>query len=279
VFAAVGDLGRQTLFPYSDVDLIFLAATGEAAEKFKDAIQRLSQGMNEIGLKCKATAGIVAEFNEFNPDHAEAILSLLDCRFLEGDRELFSNLRNRMIPEIMVRESHALVERLAELTRNSHRKFANTVFHLEPNVKDGPGGFQDYVTARWLAAMSAMENQDGWPGPETFYSPAMKPAMDSALAFFASVGCFLHFRYKRDHNLLTWDAQDDAAAQKIGAQNARYPECHRLDAHLFRPCPCRRPYFRTTARGDARGPDSLLQAAGKPGEQDIPIRIFPSWTD
>src|SRR5579863_7224668 len=48
----------------------------------------------------------------------------------------------------------------------------------------------------------------------------MKPAMDSALAFFASVGCFLHFRHKRDHNLLTWDAQDDAAARKVGTQNA-----------------------------------------------------------
>ena len=128
VFAAVGDFGRQTLFPYSDVDLIFLAATSEAAEKFKDAIQQLSQGMNEIGLKCNATAGIVSEFVQFDPDHAEAILSLLDCRFLAGDRELFSNLRDRLIPEIMVRESQALVERLAELTRNSHRKFANTVF-------------------------------------------------------------------------------------------------------------------------------------------------------
>ena len=99
------------------------------------------------------------------------MLALLDCRFLEGDRELFSNLRNRLIPEIMVRESQALVERLAELTRNTHRKFANTVFHLEPNVKDGPGGFQDYVTARWLAAISAMESQDGWPDPRHFFHP------------------------------------------------------------------------------------------------------------
>jgi [protein-PII] uridylyltransferase len=219
VFAAVGDFGRQTLFPYSDVDLIFLAESGETAEKFKDAIQRLSQGMNEIGLKCNVTSGIVSEFIAFNPDRAEAILSLLDCRFLEGDRELFSKLRNRMIPEIMVRESQALVERLAESTRNSHRKFANTVFHLEPNVKDGPGGFQDYVTARWLAAMSAMENQDGPPDSETFFSPGIKPSMESAFAFLASVRCFLHFRYKRDHNLLTWEAQDDAAARKIGTPN------------------------------------------------------------
>jgi [protein-PII] uridylyltransferase len=219
IFAAVGDYGRQTLFPYSDVDLIFLAGTGEAAEKFKDAIQRLSQGMNEIGLRCNTTAGIIPEFIQFDADRAETILSLLDCRFLDGDQDLFANLRNRLIPEIMVRESQSLVERLAELTRNSHRKFANTVFHLEPNVKDGPGGFQDYVTARWLAAMSAIEEQDGWPDPQKYFSLANQTAMDSALAFFASVRCFLHFRNKRDHNLLTWDAQDDAAARKIGTQN------------------------------------------------------------
>src|SRR6266851_2335130 len=219
VFGAVGDFGRQTLFPYSDVDIVFLAETGEVAEKFKDAIQRLSQGMNEIGLKCNTTSGIASEFIQFESDHADAILSLLDLRFLEGSQELFSTFRDRLIPEIMIRESQALVERLAELTRNSHRKFANTVFHLEPNVKDGPGGFQDYLTARWLAAMSTMETHGGCPDPQTYFSPAIQTPMDSALAFFASVRCFLHFRHRRDQNILNWDAQDDAAGQKVGTQN------------------------------------------------------------
>ncbi len=218
-FAAVGDFGRQTLFPYSDVDIVFLTATGEAAEKCKDAIQRLSQGLNEIGLKCNTTSRIVSEFIQFDSDRAETILSMLDCRFLDGDQELFLNLRNRLIPEIVVREPQALVERLAELTRNSHRKFANTVFHLEPNLKDGPGGFQDYLTARWLAAMSTMEKHGGWSDPQTYFSPAIQTAMDSALAFFASVRCFLHFRHRRDQNILNWDAQDDAAGQKVGTQS------------------------------------------------------------
>jgi [protein-PII] uridylyltransferase len=219
VLAAVGDFGRQTLFPFSEVDIVFLSATAEVAEKFRDAIQRIVKGMNEIGLKTNAATRIVSEFTQLESENVEAILSLLDCRLLEGDQELFSDLRNRLIPDLMVRESHALVERLAELTRNTHRKFANTVFHLEPNVKDGPGGFLDYVTARWLAAMSAMEKHAGWPDPQTYFSPANQAAMDSALAFFAPVRCFLHFRNKRDHNLLTWDAQDYAAAQKIGTQN------------------------------------------------------------
>jgi len=220
VFGAVGDLGRSTLFPYSDVDIIFLAANAGAQEKFRDAIQRISQGMAEIGLKCNAASGIAADFIQFDSDRVDAILSLLDFRFLAGDSELFSEIRNLIIPEIMVRESQALVERLAEVTRTGHRKFANTVFHLEPNVKDGPGGYQDYVTARWLAAISAMEVLGGWADPQMDSAPALQAAMDSALAFFASTRCFLQFRNRRDLNLLTWDAQDEAAAQRVGAPDS-----------------------------------------------------------
>jgi [protein-PII] uridylyltransferase len=44
--------------------------------------------------------------------------------------------------------------------------------------------------------------------------------MDAALSFFASVRCFLHFRNKRDLNVLTWEAQDEAAAQNVGPVDA-----------------------------------------------------------
>ena len=219
VLAAVGDFGRQTLFPYSDIDVVFLAATNEAAEKCKDGAHRLARGLSEIGLKCNATSGSIPEFLRFDSDRADSILSLLDFRFLEGEQELFSNLRNELIPEIMVRDSQALVERLAEWTRANHRRYAGTVFHVEPNVKEGPGGFQDYVTARWLAAISAMESQGGWPDPQLFFPSMIQTAMDSALAFFASTRCFLQFRNKGDLNLLTWDAQDEAAAQRVGAND------------------------------------------------------------
>ena len=45
--------------------------------------------------------------------------------------------------------------------------------------------------------------------------------MAAALSFFASVRCFLHFRDHRDHNLLTWDAQDAAAVQNVGSPNSQ----------------------------------------------------------
>jgi len=219
--AATGDLGRQTPFPYAEIELLVLAKAREGAGKFGGGAQQLSQAMSEIGLKCSVASGAVPEFVQFDSDRADAILSLLDFRFLCGDEGLSSELRNRIIPAAMMGEAQALVERLAELTRASHRKFADTVFHLEPNVKEGPGGLQDFVTARWLAALSVMEKGGAWPNPGSLFSSEAQPAMVAALAFFSSVRCFLHFRNSRDFNLLTWDAQDDAGAQGIGVQHAR----------------------------------------------------------
>jgi [protein-PII] uridylyltransferase len=222
VMLAVGDFGRQMLFPCSDVDLLFLFETPEAEDRCREPIRRLTEHMGQVGLENRVSAKLLSDLLPFDSENAQEILSLLDGRFLAGDPELFSNLRDHLIPEVMAREAQVLVERLAEMTRNRHRKFANTVFHLVPNIKDGPGGYLDYVMARWLAVMSAMEKQRAWPDPEASFSPAVQPAMDSALAFFASLLCFLHFRQKRNDNVLTWDAQDDAAAQKIGAPDAEF---------------------------------------------------------
>jgi [protein-PII] uridylyltransferase len=219
VFAAMGDFGRQALFPFSEVDILFLGATEDAALQLTGAAHRISAGFNEIGLKCNKMFGYAAQILQFDPDHPETVLALLDIRFLEGDQNFFSELRNRLIPEITIRESHSLVERLAELTRNTHRKFANTVFHLEPNVKEGPGGFQDYVTGCWLAAISSIEKNRAWPESQTFFLPSHAKAMQDALAFFASVRCFLQFQNKREHNILTWDLQDEATARKIGIRD------------------------------------------------------------
>jgi [protein-PII] uridylyltransferase len=220
VVAAVGDFGRQTLFPYSDVEIVLLAETREAAQKQEGTIIQFSQAINELGLKAKTSWGGIPELIQVDLDRLDAVLSLLDLRFLCGNEALFSTLRNATLPAAMVRDVQTLVEHLADVTRASHRKFADTVFHLEPNVRDGPGGFQDYVTARWLATLSGLEKNGVWPDPQSLFSEETKPEMEAALAFLASARCFLHFRNKRDFNALTWDMQDDAAAQGVGFANA-----------------------------------------------------------
>src|SRR5580700_8983384 len=72
---AVGDFGRRSLFPYSDIDLLFLPAAREGADQWKGAIERFSQGMSTAGLKINAMTKSLAEFGEFDSENAESILS------------------------------------------------------------------------------------------------------------------------------------------------------------------------------------------------------------
>ena len=62
-----------------------------------------------------------------------------------------------------MRESKSLLQGLAEVTRERHAKYGNTVFHLEPNFKEAPGGLRDYNVACWLALISSMDKLHDWP--------------------------------------------------------------------------------------------------------------------
>jgi [protein-PII] uridylyltransferase len=213
---ATGGFGRGWLFPHSDIDLLFLHNGGNSESEFKDPIRRFSQELWDLRLKLSPATRNLGECERLDPNNVEFAISLLDCRYLAGDRELFSRLHEKAVPRLVGRDCQSLIQNLAEITRARHHKFGNTVFHLEPNVKDGPGGLRDYNVANWLALISAMEKLKLWPDTQTLLPVSSRRAFDAALDFQMSVRCFLHFRHGRHDNTLTWEAQDEAAARKIG---------------------------------------------------------------
>jgi [protein-PII] uridylyltransferase len=217
---ATGGFGRGWLFPHSDIDLLFLHAGGNSEDEFKDPIRRFSQELWDLHLKLSPATRNLAECEKLDPDNVEFAISLLDCRYLAGDRDLFAKLHEKVVPRMVGRECQKLIQNLGEITRARHHKFGNTVFHLEPNIKDGPGGLRDYNVANWLAQTSAMEKLKVWPDAKTLLPVSSQRALDAALDFQMSVRCFLHFRHGRHDNTLTWEAQDEAAAKKIGASDA-----------------------------------------------------------
>ncbi|MGO9349290.1 MAG: HD domain-containing protein, partial [Terriglobales bacterium] len=218
---ATGGFGRGWLFPHSDIDLLFLYdcinSGANPESEFKDPIRRISQELWDLRLKLSPATRNLAECEKLDPNNVEFAISLLDCRYLAGDRDLFSRLRDKAVPRLVGRDGPSLIQNLAEITRARHYKFGNTVFHLEPNVKDGPGGLRDYNVANWLALISAMEKLKVWPDAKTLLPVSSRRAFDAALDFQMSVRCFLHFRHGRHDNTLTWEMQDEAAARKIGA--------------------------------------------------------------
>jgi len=216
---ATGGFGRGWLFPYSDIDLLFLHADRSGEEIHKEAIRQFSQGLWDLKFKLGPASRTLAECDRFDPNNTEFTISLLDCRYLAGDRDLFERLQDKLIPKLVVRESKVLLRGLAEVTRERHGKFGHTVFHLEPNLKETPGGLRDYNVACWLALISSMGQLREWPEASLLRAPVRRQ-LDAALEFLMAARCFLHFRNARDDNALSWEAQDEAAARKIGATNA-----------------------------------------------------------
>jgi [protein-PII] uridylyltransferase len=137
------------------------------------------------------------ECAEVHDSNTELNISLLDQRYLTGDRTLYAGLADRL-PRFIHANRDALVRNLAQLTRDRHTKYAGTFYHLEPNVKDTPGGLRDYQLVCWLGQL-----REGAADPSA--------ELREAYRFLARLRCYLHIQSGRDNNLLTFDAQDALA--------------------------------------------------------------------
>ena len=96
----------------------------------------------DSGLRISQSVHTPEECAQFDGQNVELYISLLDRRFLAGDAALYARLAG-------LKPRSDLMSHLARLTRDRHGKFQNTIYHLEPNIKDGPGGLRDYQTLRW----------------------------------------------------------------------------------------------------------------------------------
>lgn len=200
--AAVGGYGRQQLFPFSDVDILICTEKAPSAEAAA-AIRRFTQTLWDCRLRASATSRPLGECSRYKSSDPEGGLALLDLRPVAGDPVLYAALHTRLFARRSAREARALAKAAVELSEARHARFGHTLFHLEPNIKDAPGGLRDAHVAQWLAQLRGATTS-----PDEEFT--------EAYLFFVSVRVFLHLRHSRDDNTLDWHAQDEAARQGIG---------------------------------------------------------------
>ncbi|HKW18737.1 MAG TPA: [protein-PII] uridylyltransferase [Terriglobales bacterium] len=263
VLVALGGFGRRALFPHSDIDILFLHAERGTEDTLRDPVRSFCQELWDLRMKLGPTTRALAECDHFDPQNVEFTISLLDCRYVVGNRELFEQLYQQVLPKFFVREGNYIIQQLAEVTRSRHAKYGNTVFHLEPNVKEAPGGLRDYNVACWMALLSALDKERRWPAPETLL-PDVAHRLPPALEFLTSVRVFLHYRQGRDDNMLSWESQDEAAARRIGLKDSQ-----QLDAAAWM-----RTYFR---HARAVHHESLRLLESVPASRSSLYRQFQNW--
>ena len=215
---AQGGYGRKDLFPYSDIDVLFAFADEKAEAQSKEAVRGIIQGMWDIGLRASPCSRTVKEAGRFDPDNLEFTLATLDRRFLAGHFPLYQQLHQTVLPGLVLSEWSAITQKLGEIARGRHAKFGNTIFHLEPNIKDCPGGLRDYSLAVWFALLLHLKETKEWPRQRGGVFQSARGDAEAAFDFLAAARCFLHFRHGRDDNTLDWQSQDEAAARSIGLE-------------------------------------------------------------
>ena len=87
--AALGGYGRRALFPCSDVDVLFLHESALSEDAQRRVIPRVSQALWDLHLRVSPTTRSLAECGKLHRDNLEFNISLLDCRYLCGEADLF----------------------------------------------------------------------------------------------------------------------------------------------------------------------------------------------
>jgi [protein-PII] uridylyltransferase len=218
---AVGGYGRRSLCLHSDLDLlmVFDGVIGPPEERFvKAVLQPLWDLRLEIGQHVRE----LTELDDVDLGNPEFLLSLLDVRPLAGDSDLLDSILARGGE---LRGSQPVIDLLTELVGQRHAQFNDTLYQLEPDIKQAPGGLRDLVAARHFQALA--------PVPAT---GADDPTADRLLAaedYLLRIRSVLHLRAGRDVNLLTHELQETVADALRSAGSHPHSQVEALMGEYF----------------------------------------------
>ncbi|HXM98125.1 MAG TPA: [protein-PII] uridylyltransferase [Candidatus Dormibacteraeota bacterium] len=214
---ALGGYGRRLLFPYSDLDLLFLVTNEKSEKEYRALIADFSRTLWDMGFRMSTAGRTLDECKRIEEDNAEFHLALLDRRFLAGDNSLFEKLDTKILPGSEKQARPFLRAQLHTLTKERLARYGNTIFHLEPNVKESPGGMRDYQATVWLRQI--IGEAEELRGPAKVEADLTARAVD----FLSAIRCFLHYSNGRNDNTLTYELQSEAAKRSLGSGHS-YPK-------------------------------------------------------
>src|SRR5579883_522584 len=202
---AIGGYGRGTLHPESDIDLLFF---------FKDEIDEsaIKIVLNPLwGLQFKVGHQIrnSEDFRQFDETHMESYTAFLDCRFLVGNPALAVEFEHQILQDMIRKNRQPFLKALADMKSVRYSRFGDTIFQLEPDLKEAPGGLRDIHWSGWVR--KSIE-------PATSHT-----TRSDMLEFHHQIRNFLHFNSGRNFNVLSFEFQEQIA-EKLAYKDSEHGE-------------------------------------------------------
>ncbi len=215
---AQGGYGRGELSPYSDIDILFLYGR-RAAAHVEYITRKILYPLWDAGLTVGHAARTVTECaRHARRDHVVQT-ALVDARHVCGDVRLYRDLERVVWRQLNGGAADRFVETKISEHGQRHQRHGESVFLLEPDIKEGQGGLRDIHTAMWIARAKcgAVELQD-LPGAGLL-KPGDAAVLEGGRDFLWRTRNELHFLAGRHQDRLTFESQEQAA-QGLGFDKA-----------------------------------------------------------
>jgi [protein-PII] uridylyltransferase len=208
---AQGGYGRGELNPCSDIDLLFLYP--HKREPYVEHVaERILYSLWGTKLDVGHAMRNVRECVRLAARELKVKTSLLDARFLCGDDALYRDFATAMDRDVLRRGADRFFqEKLAE-TRKRHTRYGDSVYLLEPQIKEGEGGLRDLHTALWMAKVKFKTNSLQQLMQKGVVTERELAEIEAARDFLWRVRNALHFMSGQHQDQLTFEYQERIAA-------------------------------------------------------------------
>ena len=207
---ARGGYGRGELNPYSDIDLLFLHdyKRGPYAEIVTEI---MLHALWDAGLIVGHGVRTAKECVRMANDDLKEKTAILDARFFCGDEKLYAELDKLLVADVLNRNQHKFFPTKLEETRKRHAKYGDSIYLLEPQMKEGEGGLRDLHTALWLAKVKyKVHSLEELVQKAVITAPEAAEVIE-ARDFLFRVRNSLHFLSRRHFDQLTFEMQERIA--------------------------------------------------------------------
>ncbi len=206
---AIGGYGRRELFPESDID-IMIVLRDEHDARVKQKIELFLTFLWDINLHIAQSVRTINDCIEESKKDITVLTSLMEHHFLSGDKDLYTQVKSVVDNRKIWSGKKYFKEKRLEL-EDRHRKFGDTGNHLEPNVKENPGGLRDIHTLRWLTNRHFKTDSFEQLAKIEFLSNNELLLLQEAYIVLARIRFALHLFVQRGDDRLLFDYQYDVA--------------------------------------------------------------------
>ena len=145
---ALGSYGREQLCVYSDIDLM-IVYRDIPGYNTKALIEKVLYLLWDAGLKLGHRVHTVEELFEVSKTDITIKTALIESRFIDGSHFIWTETQNALA-QIRHDNIKAFIEAKLEEQAHKHHKYPLT---MEPNLKEGAGGFRDANLVYWIGKM------------------------------------------------------------------------------------------------------------------------------